>query len=129
MRSRWPRFLPPLATVGGVAISGGAYGSGLTPGPGARDEFYGLTDRGPNVDGPNGTKVEGVATTDGGRTLVISDDSEFGISGLVTTTPPFQLKAKILPNGTQDDGEYLVVDTRRLPAATSTATARILVIA
>jgi hypothetical protein len=51
-------LLPPVATVGGVAISGGAYGSGLTPVPGSRDEFYGLTDRGPNVDGPNGTKVE-----------------------------------------------------------------------
>jgi hypothetical protein len=32
-------------------------------------------------------------------------------------------------NGTQDDGEYLVVDTRRLPAATSTATVRIVVTA
>jgi hypothetical protein len=28
------------------------------PVPGSADEFYGLTDRGPNVDGPNGTKVE-----------------------------------------------------------------------
>ena len=26
--------------------------------PGTTNEFYGLTDRGPNVDGPNGTKVE-----------------------------------------------------------------------
>jgi hypothetical protein len=46
------------ATIGGVAISAGAFGSAVTPVPGSRDEFYGLTDRGPNVDGPNGTKVE-----------------------------------------------------------------------
>jgi len=38
------------------------------------------------------------------------------------------LKAKIQPNGSQDDGEYLLVDTRRLPAAASTATVRILVL-
>jgi predicted extracellular nuclease len=50
--------VPPLATIGGVVLSGGAFGSALTPVPGSSDEFYGLTDRGPNVDGPNGTKVE-----------------------------------------------------------------------
>jgi hypothetical protein len=48
----------PLATIGGVAIGGGGYGSSLYPVPGSTTEFYGLTDRGPNVDGPNGTKVE-----------------------------------------------------------------------
>ena len=46
------------ATIDGVAISAGAFGSAVTPVPGSRDEFYRLTDRGPNVDGPNGTKVE-----------------------------------------------------------------------
>ncbi|MFI7588655.1 esterase-like activity of phytase family protein [Spongisporangium articulatum] len=50
--------LPPLATVGGVQITGGAFGSAFTQVPGSRTLFYGLTDRGPNVDGPNGTKVE-----------------------------------------------------------------------
>lgn len=50
--------LPPLDTIGGVTISGGAYGSSLTRVPGTTNQFYGLTDRGPNVDGPNGTKVE-----------------------------------------------------------------------
>ena len=50
--------LPPLATIGGVKITGGAYGSSLYPVPGSTDEFYGLTDRGPNVDGPDGSKVE-----------------------------------------------------------------------
>lgn len=51
--------LPPLANnVGGVNITAGAYGSALTPVPGTTDQYYGLTDRGPNVDGPNGSKVE-----------------------------------------------------------------------
>jgi hypothetical protein len=48
----------PLATIGGVTISGGGYGSSLTAVPGRTNEFYGVTDRGPNVGGPNGTKVE-----------------------------------------------------------------------
>jgi hypothetical protein len=72
-------------------------------------------------------KVEGVATTDGGRTVVVSNDSDFGIDGLANDTAPYQLHAKALPDGSQDDGEYLVVDTTRLPAATSTATVTITV--
>jgi hypothetical protein len=66
-------------------------------------------------------KIEGVATTDGGRTIVVSNDSDFGVDGITNDTPPYQLHAKILPNGQQDDGEYLAIDTTRLPAATSTA--------
>jgi hypothetical protein len=54
----YPTNLKPLATIGGVEIKGGAYGSALTPVPGERDEFYGLTDRGPNVDAPDGGKIE-----------------------------------------------------------------------
>lgn len=50
--------LPPLATIGGVPITAGGFGSSLYPVPGSSDEYYGLTDRGPNVDGPNGSKVE-----------------------------------------------------------------------
>ena len=50
--------LPPLATIGGVQLSGGAYGSSFTPAPGSDRIFYGLTDRGPNVDAPDGSKVE-----------------------------------------------------------------------
>ena len=50
--------LPPLATIGGVAVGASAYGSAVTPVPGSRNEYYGLTDRGPNVDGPDDTKVE-----------------------------------------------------------------------
>ena len=70
-------------------------------------------------------KVEGVATPDGGRTIVVSNDSDFGIDGITNDAPPYQLRAKILPNGKQDDGEYLAVDTTKLPAATSTATVTI----
>jgi hypothetical protein len=33
------------------------------------------------------------------------------------TAPPFQLAAKILPNGQQDDGELLEVDLSKVPAA------------
>jgi hypothetical protein len=72
-------------------------------------------------------KIEGVATTDGGRTIVVSNDSDFGVDGTTNTTPPYQLHVKTLPNGRQDDGEYLAIDTTRLPAATSTATVTITV--
>ncbi|KOV64074.1 esterase-like activity of phytase family protein [Streptomyces sp. MMG1121] len=74
-------------------------------------------------------KIEGVATTDGGRTVVVSNDSDFGVDGIsdATPVPPYSLHAKTLPDGTQDDGEYLAVDTARLPAATSTATVTITV--
>src|SRR5262249_30313188 len=46
-----------LTTVGGVNVQGDGYGSSIAPVPGVANEFYGLTDRGPNVDGPNGSKV------------------------------------------------------------------------
>jgi hypothetical protein len=70
-------------------------------------------------------KIEGVATTDGGRTIVISNDNDFGVDGITGDTPPFALHAKTLPDGRQDDGEYLVIDTTKLPAATRTATVTI----
>ena len=72
-------------------------------------------------------KIEGVATTDHGRTIVVSNDSDFGIDGVTNDAPPFQLHAKLLPDGQQDDGEFLAIDTTRLPAATSTATVTITV--
>jgi len=62
-------------------------------------------------------KVEGVAVLDGGSTLVISNDSDFGLAGLATDTPPFTLKPKTLPGGKQDSGEILVVDMTRLREA------------
>jgi hypothetical protein len=70
-------------------------------------------------------KVEGVATTDGGRTLVISNDNDFGIDAVANTAAPYTLHPKTLPDGNQDDGEYLAVDTTKLPARTSTATVTI----
>jgi hypothetical protein len=72
-------------------------------------------------------KIEGVATTDGGRTVVISNDSDFGVDGTTGATPPYGIHAKILPDGRQDDGEYLAVDTTRLAGGTQTATVRITV--
>ena len=41
----------PLATIGGVVIKASAHGSAIAAVPGSSDEIYGLTDRGPNVDG------------------------------------------------------------------------------
>jgi hypothetical protein len=61
-------------------------------------------------------KVEGVAVLDRGRRLVISNDSDFGISGLATTTPPYTLQEKVQPNGKQDTGELLDVDMTKVPA-------------
>ncbi len=66
-------------------------------------------------------KIEGVATTDGGRTLYIADDSDFGLAGSTGDAPPFGLRPKILPNGAQDSGEILRIDTGKLPAHTETA--------
>ncbi|MFI9385961.1 esterase-like activity of phytase family protein [Kutzneria sp. NPDC052558] len=70
-------------------------------------------------------KIEGVATTDHGRTIVVSNDSDFGVDGVTNTAPPFQLHAKVTPAGVQDDGEYLAIDTRKLPAQTRTVTVTI----
>lgn len=50
--------IKPLATIGGVTIGGSAFGSAIAAKPGREGIVYGLTDRGPNVDGPNGTKIE-----------------------------------------------------------------------
>lgn len=64
-----------------------------------------------------------MAALDGGKQLVISNDSDFGIAGVTNSAPPWQLQAKIDPaTGQQDDGEYLSIDMTRLPATTSTAT-------
>jgi len=62
-------------------------------------------------------KVEGVAVLDGGKRVILSNDNDFGISGLANHAPPYQLAAKILPNGSVDDGELLEVDLSKVPAA------------
>lgn len=67
-------------------------------------------------------KIEGLATPDGGKTLVIANDSDFGLAGIASTTPPLRLKPKILANGRPDTGEFLVVDTTKLPAKTAATT-------
>lgn len=50
--------VPSLGTFAGVTVAGDAYGSAVAPVPGRQDQVWGLTDRGPNVDGPNGSKIE-----------------------------------------------------------------------
>jgi hypothetical protein len=44
--------LPPIGNFEGVQLPGGAFGSSLYPVPGRPDEFFGLEDRGPNVESP-----------------------------------------------------------------------------
>jgi hypothetical protein len=75
-------------------------------------------------------KIEGVVALNGGRQVVISNDSDFGIDGVSNSAPPYTLHEKVSPaTGQQDNGEYLVIDTTRLSApdtaATSTATVTI----
>ncbi|WP_232079377.1 esterase-like activity of phytase family protein [Mycobacterium conspicuum] len=82
----------------------------------------------PNGDFFGHDKVEGLLTADGGKTLIIANDSDFGLAGLAdgsSATPPFALKPKILPNGTQDSGEILKVDTTQVPAHTESVTVTI----
>ncbi len=63
-------------------------------------------------------KVEGIDLVDGGRKLLVSNDSDFGIDGLsdangdasTDVTAPFALHTKLEPSGAQDDGDHLVVD-------------------
>jgi hypothetical protein len=74
-------------------------------------------------------KIEGVIAADGGNTLILANDSDFGLAGLADgpgpLNPPFRLKPKTLPNGTQDSGEILTVDTTQLPAKTESVKIRI----
>jgi hypothetical protein len=55
--------LAPIGQVKGpngttTQLSGEGYGSSLAPVPGKSGRFYGLTDRGPNADAPDGNKSE-----------------------------------------------------------------------
>ncbi|SEQ02416.1 esterase-like activity of phytase family protein [Microlunatus flavus] len=64
---------------------------------------------------PGGTffdhdKIEGVAVLDGGRTIIVSNDSDFGIAESSGDAAPFGLVAKTRPDGTVDDGQLLVID-------------------
>jgi Esterase-like activity of phytase/Bacterial Ig domain len=81
-----------------------------------------LTELNPKGEFFGHDKVEGVVTPDGGRTLIISNDSDYGLVGIDSDTAPFALTPKTLANGAQDSGAFLAVDTTKLPAATQTAT-------
>jgi hypothetical protein len=50
--------LPPIGNYGGVQLPGAAFGSSLYPVPGHSDEFFGLEDRGPNVESPKTTSTQ-----------------------------------------------------------------------
>ncbi|MEU4320529.1 esterase-like activity of phytase family protein [Nocardia fluminea] len=72
-------------------------------------------------------KIEGIATLDGGKTIYIANDSDFGLAASQGEQPPFGLKPKTLPNGLQDTGEVLAVDTTKLPAKIDGYTVKITV--
>ncbi|MFG1805617.1 esterase-like activity of phytase family protein [Streptomyces sp. NPDC049040] len=69
-------------------------------------------------------KVEGVATTDAGRTLYLSNDDDFGIDTIaVDPDGKWTVHQKVLPpTGKSDNGEILKVDTTKLPAVLKTVT-------
>lgn len=68
-------------------------------------------------------KIEGVALGRDGDQVVIANDSDFGIDGVTTDAAPFGLGVKTLPDGTQDDGEYLAVDLAEVQGTSQVATA------
>ena len=72
-------------------------------------------------------KVEGVATTDGGKTLYLSNDDDFGIDTIaVDPNGLWTVHQKVLPaTGKPDNGEILKVDTTKLPAVGKTVTVTI----
>ncbi|HEX4017002.1 MAG TPA: esterase-like activity of phytase family protein [Frankiaceae bacterium] len=69
-------------------------------------------------------KVEGVATTDAGKTLYLSNDDDFGIDSIVVDpSGAWTVHQKVLPpTGQTDNGEILKVDTTKLPAVLKTVT-------
>jgi hypothetical protein len=72
-------------------------------------------------------KVEGVATTDGGKTLYLSNDDDFGIDTIaVDPDGKWTVHQKVLPaTGQPDNGEILKVDTTKLPDVLKTTTVTI----
>ena len=81
--------LPPLTTVPGpngttTVISREGYGSSLAPAPFRPWAFYGLTDRGPNADAPDGNKSEMVLDF---NPQIGELDLLFGEARLVRTIP------------------------------------------
>jgi Esterase-like activity of phytase len=72
-------------------------------------------------------KVEGVATTNGGKTLYLSNDDDFGIDTIaVDLDGLWTVHQKVLPaTGQPDNGEILKVDTTKLPDVLKSATVTI----
>jgi hypothetical protein len=72
-------------------------------------------------------KVEGVATTDAGKTLYLSNDDDFGIDTIaVDPDGTWTVHQKVLPStGQPDNGEILKVDTTKLPTVLKTVTVTI----
>ncbi|KIF69074.1 hypothetical protein HY68_11495 [Streptomyces sp. AcH 505] len=72
-------------------------------------------------------KIEGVATTDAGKTLYLSNDDDFGIDTIaVDPDGKWTVHQKVLPStGKTDNGEILKVDTTKLPAVLKTVTVTI----
>jgi hypothetical protein len=56
--------LPPLGSFDGVNVTGSGYGSSVVAVPGQPGFIYGLTDRGPNVNGTGSEKVEPIPDFD-----------------------------------------------------------------
>ena len=56
---------------------------------------------------------------------MIANDSDFGLAGIDSETPPFELKPKTLANGRPDTGEFVAVDTTKLPPQTRQLTVSI----
>lgn len=72
-------------------------------------------------------KVEGVATANGGKTVYLSNDDDFGIDTIaVDPDGKWTVHQKVLPpTGQEDNGEILKVDTTKLPAVLKTVTVTI----
>lgn len=80
-------------------------------------------------------KVEGVATTDAGKTLYLSNDDDFGIDYIgncgddapcAEADGSWAVHQKVLPaTGQEDNGEILKVDTTKLPDVLKTVTVTI----
>jgi hypothetical protein len=69
-------------------------------------------------------KIEGLYVDPSGTRIILSNDDDFGIGGVASPTPPLQLTEKVSPaTGRQDAGEFLIIDTARLPAFVQSATA------
>jgi hypothetical protein len=124
--------LPPIGNAGGVQLPGGSFGSSLAPVPGNPDEFFGLEDRGPNLEAPDKSAVEPkpgydpaiarFAFDDGEAELVdeipLRDSSGHPYSGLVNTQAPTGEKVTNLngtvlahdPNGYDPEGLVALPD-------------------